>query len=186
MYRVSPPSTGITYTRSADCIPVCGRAYTMLSIFTASTRPSDLTGLPVNGSSSGPRGFVGVGCGVTLGRGATVAAAIDRSGAGWPPGMRAKVRDSAVAAATPSPVAAVMRGCRDTACRSRPIVPFGQLMGSPSVVRVSWLPPAPGMIDDNQRGSAVSEVFRHRRVSPVPGGARGHRVKHEPVRDDPG
>ena len=40
MNRVSPPSTGITYTMSADCSPVCGRAFTMLSIFTASTGPS--------------------------------------------------------------------------------------------------------------------------------------------------
>ena len=54
MNRVSPPSTGITYTMSADCSPVCGLAFTMLSIFTASTGPSARTGSPVNGSSSGP------------------------------------------------------------------------------------------------------------------------------------
>ena len=66
MNRVSPPSTGITYTMSADWSPVCGRASTMLSIFTASTGPSARTGSPVNGSSSGP---VGVGLADGLGAG---------------------------------------------------------------------------------------------------------------------
>ena len=46
MNRVSPPSTGITYIRSADCSPACGLACTMLSIFTASTRPQLLDRLP--------------------------------------------------------------------------------------------------------------------------------------------
>src|SRR5215471_15617730 len=49
MNRVRPPSTGITYTRSADRSPVCGRASTMLSIFTASTGLSERTRSPVNG-----------------------------------------------------------------------------------------------------------------------------------------
>src|SRR5215467_2134998 len=38
---------------SADCSPVCGRASTMLSIFTTSTGPSAETGSPVNGESTG-------------------------------------------------------------------------------------------------------------------------------------
>src|SRR5580704_7272410 len=43
---------------SADCSPVCGRAVTMLSIFTAST------GLPVNGEYSWVETTrVGAGCG---------------------------------------------------------------------------------------------------------------------------
>src|SRR6266487_5974863 len=50
--RLSPPSTGSTYTMSARASPVCGRAYTMLSILTASTRFSEGTGSPVNGDRS--------------------------------------------------------------------------------------------------------------------------------------
>src|SRR6266480_2208811 len=50
--RLSPPSTGSTYTMSARASPVCGRAYTMLSILTASTRCSEGTGSPVNGDRS--------------------------------------------------------------------------------------------------------------------------------------
>jgi hypothetical protein len=38
---------------SAWLSPVCGRAFTMLSIFTASTGPRDVTGSPVNGEVSG-------------------------------------------------------------------------------------------------------------------------------------
>ena len=38
---------------SAWVSPVCGRAFTMLSIFTASTRFSEDTGSPVNGDSNG-------------------------------------------------------------------------------------------------------------------------------------
>src|SRR5712692_2525145 len=52
---------------SALVRPVCGRANTMLSIFTASTGPSALTGLPVNGD----RSWRGAGAdvhGVPLGR----------------------------------------------------------------------------------------------------------------------
>src|ERR1700730_8428607 len=50
--------------RSADCRPVCGRAVTMLSILTARTRPSFLTGSPVNGATSWVgRGTVGGGGG---------------------------------------------------------------------------------------------------------------------------
>ena len=114
MKRLSPPSTGITYTMSADCRPVCGLAYTMLSIFTARTGPRDLTRSPVNGSSSGPVG-VGRGVAVAVRVGATVAAATGRSGAGGgPPAVRARVRDTAVAAARPVPAAAVSTGCRDT------------------------------------------------------------------------
>src|SRR5215469_3862827 len=37
---------------SARLMPVCGRAYTMLSILTVSTRPSALMGSPVNGDTS--------------------------------------------------------------------------------------------------------------------------------------
>src|SRR5690349_6602950 len=37
---------------SARVSPVCGRAFTMLSIFTASTRFSEVTGSPVNGDHS--------------------------------------------------------------------------------------------------------------------------------------
>ncbi len=48
---------------SAWVRPVCGRAYTMLSIFTASTRFSDGTGAPVNGDRSRA---VGAGAGVPL------------------------------------------------------------------------------------------------------------------------
>src|SRR5229473_3055829 len=36
---------------SARLSPVCGRAFTMLSILTASTGPSDVTGSPVNGET---------------------------------------------------------------------------------------------------------------------------------------
>ena len=163
MNRVSPPSTGITYTRSADCSPVCGLAYTMLSIFTASTGPSDLTGSPVNGSSSGP---VGVGCGVGLGRGATVAAATDRAGGGAPPDVRARVTDSAVIAATPAPAAAVSSRCRDTHCRSLPAAPRGPLIGPPSVVPVSGLPSP----RNGKRKSTQIRCFaetRHPPVSPL-------------------
>jgi len=59
MNRLSPPSTGSAYTMSAWVSPVCGRAFTMLSIFTASTRFSAGTGSPVNGDS-----WCGVGEGV--------------------------------------------------------------------------------------------------------------------------
>src|SRR5215472_3716789 len=41
---------------SAWLSPVCGRAFTMLSILTASTRFSEGTGSPVNGDRSGPAG----------------------------------------------------------------------------------------------------------------------------------
>ncbi len=116
----------------------------MLSIFTASTGPSALTGLPVNGSSSGPLGRVGVGLGVgrgvTLGRGESVTAAAGRAGAGSLAGLRATVTDTAVTAARPRAVAAVRRGCRDTACRSRPVVPRGPFIGPPSVVPLPGLP----------------------------------------------
>jgi hypothetical protein len=37
---------------SARVSPVCGRAFTILSIFTASTRSSEVTGSPVNGDRS--------------------------------------------------------------------------------------------------------------------------------------
>ena len=128
MNRVSPPSTGITYTMSADCSPVCGLASTMLSIFTASTGPSDLTGSPVNGSSSGPRCAVGVGLGVGVGvtcvrSGAAATASLDGAGLplerdgqgdaerGRPPPRRWRPRRS-------------RRGCRAT-CRRSPLVPRG-------------------------------------------------------------
>src|SRR5690242_19022008 len=39
---------------SAAFTPVCGRAAARLSIFTASTGPSLVTGSPVNGDTSGP------------------------------------------------------------------------------------------------------------------------------------
>jgi hypothetical protein len=39
---------------SAAFSPVCGRACTMLSIFTASTGPGEVTGSPVNGEVSEP------------------------------------------------------------------------------------------------------------------------------------
>src|ERR1700704_6052858 len=117
----------------------------MLSIFTASTGRSALTGfagdrggtgrsalagLPVNGSSSGPLGRVGVGVGrgVTLGRGESAIAAAGRAGAGSLAGLRARGPDPAVPAARPRAVAAVRRGCRDTACRSRLVVPRGPLI----------------------------------------------------------
>ena len=49
---------------SADCSPVCGRAVTMLSIFTASTGLSARTGSPVNGEYSWVETTrVGAGCG---------------------------------------------------------------------------------------------------------------------------
>ena len=54
MKRLSPPSTGSTYTMSACVSPVCGRASTMLSIFTARTVLSFFTRSPVNGERSGP------------------------------------------------------------------------------------------------------------------------------------
>ena len=50
--RLSPPSTGSAYRMSADRSPVGGRAFLMLSIFTATTGPSAATGSPVNGESS--------------------------------------------------------------------------------------------------------------------------------------
>src|SRR5271165_3408528 len=49
--------------RSADWSPVCGRASTMLSIFTARTGLSARTGSPVNGEYS----WVGTCCGTTSG-----------------------------------------------------------------------------------------------------------------------
>ena len=53
---------------SARVRPVGGRASAMLSIFTASTRPSDFTGSPVNGDSN-----CFATCGVGLGAGARMA-----------------------------------------------------------------------------------------------------------------
>src|SRR5271166_424092 len=53
---------------SASVSPVCGRAYTILSILTASTLPSERTGSPVNGDTSGW---------------ATGTAVVDRVGVGW-------------------------------------------------------------------------------------------------------
>src|SRR5262249_2866470 len=50
--RLRPPSTGSAYTMSAWVSPVCGLAFTMLSIFTVSTRFSEGTGSPVNGDRS--------------------------------------------------------------------------------------------------------------------------------------
>ena len=50
--RLSPPSTGSTYTMSARESPVCGRACLMLSTLTAITGTSLATGSPVNGDSS--------------------------------------------------------------------------------------------------------------------------------------
>src|SRR5438067_9986752 len=56
MIRLSPPSTGIRYTRSALDSPVAGRSGTVLPIFTISTRRSDLTLSPVNGDRGGAAG----------------------------------------------------------------------------------------------------------------------------------
>ena len=50
--RVSPPSAGSTRTMLALLSLVCDRAWAMLSIFTASTGPSFVTGLPVNGDAA--------------------------------------------------------------------------------------------------------------------------------------
>src|SRR5450631_2286350 len=66
--RLRPPSTGRRYTLSARVRPVGGRAAAMLSIFTASTRPSDFTGSPVNGDRN-----CCATCGVGLGAGARMA-----------------------------------------------------------------------------------------------------------------
>ena len=52
--RVSPASTGRTYTMTTRLRPVCGRASTRLSIFTASTSRGLDTGSPVKGDSSSP------------------------------------------------------------------------------------------------------------------------------------
>src|SRR5215469_1579596 len=49
--RLSPPSTGSKYTMSALVNPVCGRANTMLSIFTASTGRGPAACSPVNGDT---------------------------------------------------------------------------------------------------------------------------------------
>ena len=46
---------------SALVRPVCGRASTMLSIFTASTGPSVLTGSPVKGDTSGTAAWAACG-----------------------------------------------------------------------------------------------------------------------------
>src|SRR5262249_31213177 len=90
--RVRPPSTGSTYTMSASGRPVCGRAYTMLSIFTASTRFRDFTLSPVNGDRSGPWACrVGLCVGAGLGGGPAL-------GDGVPP----RARPIVAAAATPA------------------------------------------------------------------------------------
>src|SRR5258708_2205580 len=57
--RLSPPSTGSTYTTSAAESPACGRARTILSIFTAITGPRLATGSPVNGDTSRGGGAAG-------------------------------------------------------------------------------------------------------------------------------
>src|SRR5260370_33130760 len=62
--RLSPPSTGRTYTMSAAVRPVGGRASTMLSVFTASTGPSDFTSSPVAGDRRGTAGRGGGGAGL--------------------------------------------------------------------------------------------------------------------------
>src|SRR5215831_20473219 len=72
--RLSPPSTGSTYTMSAPVSPVCGRAGALLSIFTATTGVSEDTRSPVNGDLSGG-GDGGDGEGVAGWVGAGVAAA---------------------------------------------------------------------------------------------------------------
>src|ERR1700757_5129941 len=80
MNRVRPPSTGSTYTMSADWSPVCGRAVTMLSIFTASTGLSARTGSPVKGEYSWVETTrVGAGCGCRgiVGRAAGLAGAAE-------------------------------------------------------------------------------------------------------------
>src|SRR4051794_4719649 len=60
MYRAMPPSTTSSQTRSAAFSPVCGRASTEFSIFTAragrSTSPSFLLATPVSGHSTGGGG----------------------------------------------------------------------------------------------------------------------------------
>src|SRR5258708_2520882 len=59
---------------SAWVSPVCGRAYTMLSIFTASTRFSECTGSPVNGDRSCGEACEGAGAAAAAGRGGVVRA----------------------------------------------------------------------------------------------------------------
>ncbi len=87
--RVRPPSTGITYTMSAELMPVCGRANTMLSIFTASTRRSDLTGSPVNGDSS--RWWLATGWNVAAFAGASARTGLRCTGAAFPVSSAAAV-----------------------------------------------------------------------------------------------
>src|SRR5580700_3456412 len=97
---------------SAAISPVCGRAYTMLSILTASTGPSDDTGSPVNGDSSwvGDGGGVGVADAVGLGLGVGAACC--------PP-----VRATAVAATAPvtttadAPTRILVLTCHIVVCR---------------------------------------------------------------------
>src|SRR5215470_19328951 len=84
---------------SAAFSPVCGRAWTMLSIFTASTGPSLATGSPVNGEVSGPAlpaGWVGRAPGLT--------------GAG----VLVITSASAVTTAATTPIPAYAPGCRRT------------------------------------------------------------------------
>src|ERR1700739_4976947 len=131
---------------SADCSPVCGLAYTMLSIFTASTGPSALTGSPVNGSSSGPL----AGAGAALGRagdGAGVAAVL--AGAGAAPDVQA-VTASTVIAARPRPMTPAR-------CR-RGVTLRGPRIGPPFIAPVPGLP-GPRNAKRETRGNQLVRRF---------------------------
>src|SRR5437868_3538732 len=110
--RLSPPSTGSTYTMSAAFSPVCGRARTMLSIFTASTGPREVTGSPVNGEVSGPVAAAG-----------EVAGLPGRAGAGALAIMKTMAVTPAATPTTTPPIPAYAHGCRPTlattACQYR-------------------------------------------------------------------
>src|SRR5262249_28071074 len=65
--RLSPPSTGSMYTRSALDRPVAGRSATVFPILTARTRCRDGTRSPVNGDTSGECVAAGLADGVWVG-----------------------------------------------------------------------------------------------------------------------
>src|SRR5262245_35989967 len=65
--RLSPPSTGSMYTRSALDRPVAGRSATVFPILTARTRCNDGTRSPVNGDTSGECVAAGLADGVWVG-----------------------------------------------------------------------------------------------------------------------
>src|SRR3954454_14983668 len=147
--RVSPPSTSSSTTTSALSTPDCGRARSMLSIFTASATRWALwpasTGAPVSGHSTGAAlglGVVGVALGV-VGAASTlwcepppqavarVAAAARKARAMRGRGMPSKVGQLAASSRDRHaiPTAWIGRNC-----------PFGQVCGRVGIPRERQLP----------------------------------------------